>query len=112
MAQRKLILEDLEALNSIKDLAESYEEIADMEMQKIRDSVLRTRDYLVELSDVFVDLKASYVREVKDLLEKRKKGDKTLMPMLRKKNKNLMVYLSSNGRLYGAVTQKTFRLFS
>ena len=111
MAQRKLILEELEALNSIKDLAESYEEIAAMEMQKIRDSVLRTRDYLVELSDVFVDLKASYIREVRDLLEKRKKGDKTLMPMLQKKNKNLMVYLSSNGRLYGAVTQKTFRLF-
>jgi ATP synthase F1 gamma subunit len=111
MAQRKLILEELEALNSIKDLAESYEEIAAMEMQKIRDSVLRTRDYLVQLSDVFVDLKASYTREVKDLLEKRKKGDKNLAPILQKKGKVLLVYLSSNGKLYGAVTQQTFRLF-
>jgi ATP synthase F1 gamma subunit len=111
MAQRKLILEELEALNSIKDLAESYEEIAAMEMQKIRDSVLKTREYLVDLSDVFVDLKASYIREVRDLLERRKKGDKNLLPILQKKGKNLMVYLSSNGRLYGAVTQRTFRLF-
>lgn len=111
MAQRKLILEELEALNSIKDLAESYEEIAAIEMQKIRDSVLKTREYLVDLSDVFVDLKASYTREVKDLLERRKKGDKNLIPILQKKGKNLMVYLSSNGKLYGAVTQQTFKLF-
>lgn len=111
MAQRKLIIEELEALNSIKDLAESYEEIAAMEMQKIRNSVLRTRDYLVELSDVFVDLKASYTREVDELLAKRRSGDKTLAPMLQKKGKILLVYLSSTGKLYGAVTQQTFRLF-
>ncbi len=112
MAQRKLIVEELEALNSIKDLAESYEEIAAMEMQRIKSSVLRTRGYLVDLSDVFVDLKASYIREVDDLLEKRKKGDKSLAPLLQKRGKNLMVYLSSNGKLYGPVTQQTFKLFS
>ena len=111
MAQRKLIIEELEALNSIKDLAESYEEIAAMEMQKIRDSVLKTRDYLVELSDVFVDLKASYQREVNDLLKRRKNNDKSLAPILQKKGKILLVYLSSNGKLYGAVTQQTFKLF-
>lgn len=111
MAQRKLIIEELEALNSIKDLAESYEEIAAMEMQRIRNSVLKTRDYLVQLSDVFVDLKSSYTREVDDLITRRKKGDKSLSPILQKKGKKLLVYLSSNGKLYGAVTQQTFRLF-
>ncbi len=111
MAQRKIVLENLEALNSIKDLAESYEEIAVIRMQKIKDSVLRTRDFLAEISDVFVDLKASYAREIKELLTKRKKGDKTLLPSLQKNGKALMVYLSSNGKLYGAVTQKTFKLF-
>lgn len=111
MAQRKLIIEELEALNSIKDLAESYEEIAAIEMQRIRDSVLKTRSYLIELSDVFVDLKASYLREVRDLIERRKKGDKNLVPILQKIDKTLLVYLSSNGKLYGAVTQQTFKLF-
>jgi ATP synthase F1 gamma subunit len=110
MAQRKMILEELEALNSLKELAESYEEIAVVRMQKIKDSVLKTRDFLAHLSDVFVDLKSSYSREVKDLLARIKKGDKTLMKNLQKINKTLMVYLSSNGRLYGSVTQKTFKL--
>jgi len=40
-----------------------------------------------------------------------KSGDKGLIPHLQKKNKTLLVYLASNQGLYGAVTQKTFRLF-
>jgi len=111
MAQKKIILEELESLNSLKELAESYEEIAATRMQKIRDSVLKTRDFLSEISDIFVDLKSSYQREVKDLLTKIKQGGKTLLPILQKNNKLLMVYLSSNGRLYGSVTKKTFDLF-
>lgn len=111
MIQKKVILEELQALNSIKQLAQSYEEIAVVRMQKIRNSVLKTRDYLADLSDVFVDLKSSYLREMEDLLSRRKAGDETLVPMLQKRGKTLMVYLSSNGRLYGSVTQKTHRLF-
>lgn len=111
MPQRKKVLDDLEALNSLKNLAESYEEVAVVRMQKIKDSVLKTRDYLTELSDVFVDLKASYEREVQELIERRKKGDKTILPILQKTDKTLLVYLSSNGKLYGSVTQKTFKLF-
>jgi ATP synthase F1 gamma subunit len=91
-------------------LAESYEEIAVIRMQKIKDSVLKTRDFLQDLSDVFVDLKSSYDRDVKDLLIKRKQGSKTILPLLQKNGKTLMVYLSSNGRLYGSVTQKTYKL--
>ena len=111
MPQKKIIAENLEALNSLKDLAESYEEIAVIRMQKIKDSVLKTRDFLADLSDVFVDLKSSYDRDVKELLAKRKSGNKTILPLLKKNGKTLMVYLSSNGRLYGSVTQKTYKLF-
>lgn len=111
MPQRKIIAENLEALNSLKDLAESYEEIAVIRMQKIKDSVLKTRDFLQDLSDVFVDLKSSHDREVKELIAKRRTGDKTILPLLQKNGKTLLVYLSSNGRLYGSVTQKTYKLF-
>ena len=111
MAQRKVILEELEALRTIKELAQSYEEIAIVRMQKIRDSVLKTRDFLADISDVYVDLKASYNQEVKDLLTRIKKGDQGLIPTLKKKNKSLFVYLAANGGLYGAVTTRTYHLF-
>jgi len=99
MAQKNVILAELEALNSLRELAESYEEIAAIRMQNIKDSVLKTRDFLADLSDVFVDLKSSYNREVKDLMSHLSKS------------KMLLVYLSSNGKLYGAVTQNTYNLF-
>lgn len=106
-----MIAEELQALNSLKDLAQSYEEIAVTRMQKIKDSVIQTRDFLADISDVFVDLKASYLREVKDLLSRRIQGDQTLVPILQKTGKSLLVYLSSNGKLYGSVTHKTYKLF-
>ena len=112
MPQKKLVEEDLEALNTIRDLAESYEEIAVIRMQKIKESVLKTRDFLAGISDIYVDLKSSYEREVKDLISRIRKGEKTLITGLQKNGKTLMVYLSSNGRLYGSVTQKTYRLFT
>jgi ATP synthase F1 gamma subunit len=111
MIQGRVIQEELAALNSLKELAQSYEEIAVLRMQKIRDSVIKTRDFLSDLSDVFVDLKASYQREVGDILTQRKKGGRALPPLLHKTGKTLLVYLSSNGRLYGSVTQKTYKLF-
>jgi ATP synthase F1 gamma subunit len=111
MAQKKIIQEELEALNSIRNLAESYEEIAVIRMQKIKDAVLKTRTFLQSISDIYVDLKASYDREVRDLIAKRKKGDKNILPILQKNGETLLVYLSSNGKLYGSVTQKTYKLF-
>lgn len=112
MAQRKLIEEDLASLNTIKDLAESYEEIAVIRMQKIKDSVIRTRGFLVAISDIYVDLKSSYNLEVKDLIKRMKKRENSLLKELQKNGKILLVYLSSNGKLYGSVTQKTYRLFT
>lgn len=111
MAQKSVIVEELEALNSLKELAQSYEEIAVIRMQKIKDSVLKTREFLSKISDVYVDLKSSYELEVKDLIERQKKGDNSLLNALQKNGKTLLVYLASNGKLYGAVTQKTYRLF-
>ena len=112
MAQRKVISEHLEALNSLKSLAESFEQIAVIRMQKIKDSVLKTRSFLEELSDVYVDLKASYEREIKELLRKRRENEKSLLKALHKSGDTLLVYLSANGKLYGAVTQKTYKLFA
>jgi ATP synthase F1 gamma subunit len=111
MSEQKEIREELQALDNLKNMAENYEEIAATRMQQIRDVVVSARDYLSELSEVYVDLKASYQREVKDLLERRQADDKTLPHLLQKNGKTLMVYMSSNGRLYGAVTRKTYTLF-
>ncbi|MBN1168305.1 F0F1 ATP synthase subunit gamma [Candidatus Woesebacteria bacterium] len=111
MADKKEIQEELQALDNIKSLAENYEEIAAQRMQRIRGYVIQARNYLSELSEVYVDLKTSYEKEVQELLDKREKDDKSLPKILQKNSKTLLVYMSSNGRLYGAVTRKTYTKF-
>ena len=56
MAQRKIVLEELEALNSLKDLAESYEEIAVVRMQKIKDTVAKSL-----LKKIWLSIRASWL---------------------------------------------------
>lgn len=113
MPIKRKILEDLEAINSLKTLAESYEEVSVTRMQKIKDSVLRTRDFLAELSEVYVDLRKNYKFQIEELIARKKKEAITnnASSQLAKNGKSLIVYLSSNQKLYGSVTQKTFRLF-
>lgn len=114
MPIKRKILEDLEAINSLKTLAESYEEVSVTRMQNIKESVLKTRDFLEELSDVYVDLRNNYRHQIEELIAKKKKeaiANQTTSQLI-KNGKVLVVYLSSNQKLYGAVTQKTFRLFA
>lgn len=111
MSKKKELEESLQALENLKHIAENYEEIAATRVQRIKAQVLGHRDYLSELSEVFVDLKSSYEKEVEELLERRGKEDKTLPQILQKNGKTLLVYMSSNGKLFGAVTKKTYRLF-
>ena len=111
MSKKKEIEESLQALENMKNMAENYEEIAATRVQRIKKAVLETRDFLTELSEVFVDLKYSYQKEIEDLLKKRGKEDQTLPTLLQKNSKTLMVYMSSNGKLYGSVTKKTYRQF-
>lgn len=106
------MLEEIEALNTLKDLVENYEEIAATRMQRIKGSVLGSRDFLSALSEIYVDIKSSYKKELDTLSTKRKAGDQAVKPLLQKNNKTLMVYMSSKGKLYGPVTKKTFRVFS
>lgn len=114
MPIKRKILEDLEAINSLKTLAESYEEVSVTRMQNIKDSVLKTRDFLEELSDVYVDLRNNYRHQIEELIARKKKEAiaQQSTSQLVKNGKTLVVYLSSNQKLYGAVTQKTFRLFA
>ena len=60
MAQRKIILEELESLNSLKELAESYEEIAVIRMQKLKDRQLEDHEFCV------------FIRECKHLRQTQK----------------------------------------
>lgn len=88
--------EDLEAADSLKFLAQAYELISVTKMQQIRRSVLKTRDFLDRLADVFVDVKGSY----------------RSFSTLAKNGKSVAVLISANTRLYGSIVYQIFDAFA
>lgn len=112
MQYRSRIVSDLELLATFKLLAEAYEEIAVIRMQRVRSSVLSTRHFLQLLSDVFIDVKSSYKREIAEFLAKNKKATgKLSFSTIAKNGKTVSVFLSANGKLYGDILTRSFNLF-
>lgn len=111
MAYEKKIEEEITQLSTLKILVAVYEEIASRRMKKTRDSVLRNRDFLKEINEIFEQVRLSYAHEVSLLAKKRGKPGKEKITFLAHNAKAVAVLLSANTGLYGEIIPKTFRLF-
>lgn len=113
--QKHKLLEEISIVEKFQMLALVYEEIAVLEMQKIRGSVLKTREFIEELSRVFYDVKNSYKKQILALAKKKKKRvqkqDAIHFSTLSKNGKQVIVLLSANTKLYGDIVPKTFQSF-
>lgn len=104
------IKEEIDFVNLLRGLLNAYEEVSVMKMYKVRSSVLRTREFLDGLSDVFRDVKLAYKQEILKYVRKGVK-DKLLLSAIQKNGKEVMVFSSANEKLYGDIISRTFRLF-
>ena len=110
MKDRNEINRELNELGSFLTLTRVYTEIASSRMRKTRDSVLKNREFLVSIHDVFTDVRVSYAREVLNL-GKKNKGNKNNITFLSHNGKTVGVFLSANTGLYGDIIERTFSLF-
>jgi F0F1-type ATP synthase gamma subunit len=104
MLNKKSLLQEVALVDSIKTISEAYQEISVMKMQKIRHSVLYTRQYLAELSDLFYDVKEAYKLELS--LEKKKHHR-----VIEKNGKSVAILLSANTKLYGDIINRVSENF-
>jgi ATP synthase F1 gamma subunit len=112
MYNKYAIAEELAMVSTFKMLAQAYEEIAVIKMQRVRSSVLSTRQFLDALSLVFSEVKSSYKGEILQFTtKKKKKKNFNPLKLLSKKNKTVAVLLSSNTTLYGDIINRVYRLF-
>lgn len=111
MQEKQRILAEKSFVNSLKMLAEVYEEISIMRIQRIKTSVLKTRNFLDELSKVFFDVKSSYVNKLIELRKKRVTKNTPLPTNLTKNSKEALILLSANTKLYGDIVPRVFNLF-
>ena len=102
MITKKAIEFEISSLTNIKGMVEAYEEIAAMRIRRNRDQVLRSRDFALEINNLFQQVKVS----ASNIIDPKKRS------YLAKNGKTLFVFLSTNTGLYGDIVRRTFGLFA
>lgn len=99
MESLKKIKEQLEIISAIETITTVFQEIAHAKMMEIRRDVLKTREFLEELSRVYYLIKRSYFYYFKKGLLKPKKE----ISFIRKKRETALIFLSANEFFYGTL---------
>jgi len=111
MATKKEITEEFDRISTLKDVLETYEEIAAQRMQNTRSSVLAGRLFIAELNYIFQEVKSSHRDEMLKRMKTRHIKDPGKLTFIERNGKTLYVLLSSNSGLFGDIIKKTFNLF-
>jgi ATP synthase F1 gamma subunit len=111
MAYQKDLKEEIAQVESLKVLTDIYGEIASVRMMKIRGFVLKNRDFLQSINNIFKDALAAYANKLSILVRagKLKKGGR--VTFLAHNGKTVAVYISANTGFYGEIVRRTFEKF-
>lgn len=94
----KKIKENLKAVSSIETITKTYQEIANLRMNKIRRRVLDNREFIEGLSRVYVMIKKAHIAQLKK--QGLRKKEET---SIRRRGQKVVVFLSGNERFYGTL---------
>lgn len=106
MAKNKKFTEELNTLNNMLNVVETYQEIAAMRMRRVKRSVLASRSFLVDLNNTFRAVTFAYAEYLKRVKKSQETGE-----LMGKNGRDVMVLLSANMGLYGDILRRTFTLF-
>ena len=85
-------------------LVQASQEISVMKIQQVRKSSLETRTYMDGIFDVFFDVRSAQQQQIQKLIEKHK--------AFPKKEKALIVFVSTNQMFTGEIIPRVFQLFA
>lgn len=105
----KKLEELIEEETALKTLTQVYEEVALSKISEIRDQVLATRRFLTGVEEVYKDVKASYIAHV--LSDFPKKERERQLGIIKRNGKTVVVLISANESLLGAITLAVYKTF-
>lgn len=111
MQNRKSLIEEIDLVDNLKMLTQAYEEISVIKMQRVRDSVLKNRDFITGVSYVYYDVKMSYKQQILQFMKQKNEKNISSFSTIKKNGKSVSVLLSANNKLYGDIILKVFYLF-
>jgi len=110
MISKKSILNEYDGLLDLKALIDAYEEIAANQMQKVRSSVLQSREFMEGVTKIFTKVRRSYEKEITKLQKTGKKHIEEFS-VLPRNNKTVAVFVAANSGLFGDIVERTFSMF-
>src|SRR3989344_4331145 len=93
---KRRIINEISGLTELKSLVEAYQEIAAGRMQKVREAVLKSRQYLFGLNEIYVQVRKNSKLKTKDLN----------LPGGRQGRGSVAVLISANAGLYGSIVNR------
>jgi ATP synthase F1 gamma subunit len=111
MLSQREIPEEIDQLQVLETITDVYGQIASMWMVRARDSVLKSRDFLVRIQDIFVHVFAAYAKEIQKMAKKKQITRNGKVTLLSHNGKKVAVFISANTGFYGDIIKKTFQLF-
>lgn len=107
MQSIKYINKEIPVLQSLRIIAQVYQETSISEIQEVRSGVLKTRDYLSGLSNIYSELKSARSAQMAQLAKSLHKAQDASDKL----QKTLIVLLSANTKLYGEIVLDVYKLF-
>lgn len=112
MINTQTVQQELDQLQGLIMLVETYETIAGTSVRRIRNSVLANRAFHMGLNRMFREITTAYKKEVEHMMKKNKiKTQGSDVSLIRRTKQTVFMVLSANTGLYGDVINRTFMAF-
>ncbi len=112
------VKKEINELGSFKEIAQTYQEVAALRMRKIKDFVLKNREFLSGLATVFARVKLSYEEGLIEFLRSQGiKNEEQQQEYIEKMNftvkngRDALIFISANTGLYGDIIARVFDYF-
>lgn len=99
--------DDIDVNQNLKMLTQAYQEHAIEQINFARYSVISSREFSQELEEIFFNVKTSYRTFLQALSKKNKNGNL----FMNKKDKEVIVLVTSNNKFYGDIIAKLWHAF-
>ena len=112
MINKQTVQQELDQLQSLIMLVETYEIIAGTSVRRIRNSVLANRAFHVGLNRMFREIATAYSKEVRHVMKKNKITARgSGVSVIKRTKPTVFMFLSANTGLYGDVINRIFTAF-
>ncbi len=102
---------ELNELSVLRTITQVYSQVASFWMKQTADSVIRSRDYLAEMNEVFITVFSSYSDQIRRIAHRNTFFKKGKITFLAHNGKKVAVFMAANSGFYGDILKKTFDVF-